>query len=65
MIGANLNGPINKIHERPIFSTLWHLQLQLADGLRRVGNFKLPLDGHSGYIISKEAFDLFSRKEWR
>ena len=65
MVGAKPTVPVDKIHKRPTFSTLWHLQLQLFEGLRKVGNVKFPLGGHSGYILSKEAFDLFSGKEWR
>ena len=65
MVGADPTGPIDKIHERPTFSTLWHLQCQIVDGLLKVGNVQFPLDGQSGYILSKETFDLFLRKEWR
>ena len=65
MLGAKLTGPINKIHKRPTFSTLWNIQHHIIDGLRKIGNFKLPLDGHVGYILSKEAFSLLSSKEWR
>ena len=64
MVGGKLTVPINKIHKRPTFSTLWHFQHQLVDGLRKVGNVKPPLDGQSGYILSKYAFSLFSSK-WR
>ena len=53
MVGAKPTGPIDKIHERPTFSTLWHLQLQLVNGLRKVGNANFPLDGRAGYIFSK------------
>ena len=53
MVGAKLTSPIDKIHEQPTFSTLWHLQLQLVDGLRKVGNGQFLIDGHAGYILSK------------
>ena len=53
MVGAKPTGLIDKIHECPTFSTLWHLQHQLVSRLHKVGNFKFPLDGHSGYISSK------------
>ena len=65
MVGAKPTGPIDKIHERPTFSTLWHLQRQLVSRLRKVGNVKFPLDGHSGYILLKEAYTLFSSKYWK
>ena len=65
MFDAKLTGPIDKIDGRPTFRTLWHLQRQLIEGPGKVGNFKLPLEGHVGYILSKEAFTLFSSKEWR
>ena len=55
MVGANPTGPIDNIHERPTFSTLWHLQRQLVNGLRKVGKVNFPLDVHSGYILSKYA----------
>ena len=47
MVGVKPTGPIDKIHERPTFSTLWHLQRQLVDRLRKVGNVKSPLEGHA------------------
>ena len=53
MVGVKPTGPIDKIHERPTFRTLWHLQLQPVNGLRKVLNVKLPLEGHNGYILSK------------
>ena len=65
MIGAKLAGPINKIHERPTFSNLWHLRRHLVDGLQKLGKFKFYLGGHDGYILLKEAFALFSNKEWK
>ena len=65
MASAKLTGPINKINERPNFSTLWYLHRQLVYGLRTVGNFKFPLDGHAGYILLKNSFALFLSKEWR
>ena len=65
MVIAKLTGPIDKIHERPTFSTLCHLQIQIVNDLRKVGNVKFPLDGHAGYTLPKEAFALFSGKEWR
>ena len=57
-------GPIDPIHERPTFSSLWHLQQQLVEGLWKVKNTDYPNGGHSGYILSKEAFALYSMKEW-
>ena len=50
MVGAKPTDPINKIHKCPIFSTLWHLQRQIIDGLFKVGNAKFSLDSHTGYI---------------
>ena len=65
MVGAKPTEPIDKTHERPTFSTLWNLQRQLVDRLRKVGNIKFPIDGHVGYMLSKESFALLLRKEWR
>ena len=48
MVGAKPTVPVDKIHKRPTFSKLWHLQSQLVDGLRKVGNFKSPLESHVG-----------------
>ena len=62
MVGANPTGPIDNIHEGLTFITLWHLKFQLIDNLHKVGNFKFPLDGHSGYILSKDSYALFSSK---
>ena len=64
-VGAKLTGPIDKIHERPKFSTLWHLKRQLVNGLCKVGNLKFSLEGHASYILSKGAFAIFSSKEWK
>ena len=64
LVGAKPVGPIDPIHERPTFSSLWHLQQQLVEGLRKVTNTAYQNDGHSGYILSKEAFALYSTKEW-
>ena len=65
MVGAKPTGPIDKIHEYPIFNIIWHLQHELVDGIRKLGNAKFPLDGHIGYILLKETFGLFLRKEWK
>ena len=65
MVGAKPTGPIEKIHERPTFSTLRHLQCQIVSRLRKVEKVKFHLDGHSGYILSKEASTLFSSKDWK
>ena len=51
IVSAKPTGPIENIHERPKFSTLWHLQLQIVDRIRKVGKFKFPLDVHAGYIL--------------
>ena len=64
LVGAKPVGPTDPIHECPTFSSLWHLQQQLVEGLRKVTNTAYPNDGHSGYILSKEAFALYSTKEW-
>ena len=64
LVGAKPVGPINPIHESPTFSSLWHLQQQLVEGLRKVTNMAYPNDGQWGYILSKEAFYLYSNKEW-
>ena len=65
VVGTKLTGPINKIHERPTFSTLWHVHRQLAYSLHKVGNVNPPLVGHTCYILLKATFTLFSSKEWR
>ena len=65
MVGAKPTGPIDKIHERPTFSTIWYLQCQVFNRICKAGNFNSPLDVHSGYILSKGAFALFSSKEWK
>ena len=62
LVAAKPVGPIYPIHERPTFSSLWHLQQQLVEGLGKVTNTAYPNDGHSGYILSKEAFALYSTK---
>ena len=64
LVGAKPVGPINPIHERPTFPSLWHPQQQLVEGLRKVTNTAYPNDGHLGYILSKEEFALYSTKEW-
>ena len=33
--------------------------------LRKVTNTAYPNDGHSGYILSREAFSLYLTKEWQ
>ena len=65
LVGAKPVGPINPIHERPTFSSLWHLQQQLLLGIQKVTNTAYPNDCHSGYITSGEAFALYSTKEWQ
>ena len=62
MVSAKPTGPIDKIHKHLTFSNLCHLQSQLVDDLRKVGNVKYPLDWHASYILSKEEFNLFSVK---
>ena len=47
MVGAKPTGPINKIHKQPNFSTLWHSQRQIFNGIRKVGNVKSSLDVHT------------------
>ena len=64
LVGSKPVGPIDGIHERPTFSSLWHLQKQLVEGLRKLTNTAYPNDGHLGYILSREAFALYSTKEW-
>ena len=65
LLGPKLVGPIDPIYERPTFSSLWHLQQQLVEGLQKVTNTAYPNDGRSGYILSREAFALYSTKEWQ
>ena len=62
LVGATPMGPIGPIHERPTFSSLWHLQQQLVEGLQKVTNTAYPNDGQLGYILSLEAFSLFPAK---
>ena len=65
MVSVKPTGPIDKIQKRLTFSTLWHLQCRLLNILRKVRNVKFPIGGHSGYILSQEAFTLFLNKEWK
>ena len=65
LVGTKPVGPIDPIHERPTFSSLWHLQQHLVEGLRKVTNTAYTNDGHSGYILSREAFALYLTKEWQ
>ena len=65
MVGAKPTIPIDKIHWCSTFSTLWHLQRKIINEIRKLGNVKYPLDGHAGYILLKDAFTLFSSKEWK
>ena len=65
LVGAKPVGPIDPIHERPTVSSLWHLQQQLVGGLQKVTTTAYPNDSHSGYILSREAFDLYLTKEWQ
>ena len=62
LVGAKPVGTIDPIHERPTFSSLWHLQQQLVEGLQKVTNKAYPNDGQSGYIISQELFALYLNK---
>ena len=64
LVGAKPVGPINPINECPAFSSRWHLQKQLVEGLRKVTNTAYPNDAHSGYILSREEFAIYSTKEW-
>ena len=64
MVGAKLTDPIEKIHKRPTFGTLWNLQRQLVDDLQKVAYIKYPFDSYSRYILLKETFGSFSNKEW-
>ena len=63
LVGAKPVGPIDPIHERPTFSSIWHLQQKLGEGLQKVTNTTYTNDGHSGYILSREAFALYLTKE--
>ena len=48
LVVANSVGPIDQIHKRITFSSLWHLRQQLVEGLRKVTNTVYPNDVHSG-----------------
>ena len=63
-VGAKPVGPIDPIHECPTFSYLWHLQQQLVEGTRKLTNTAYSNYGRLRYIVSKEAFALYSTKEW-
>ena len=56
-------GPIDPIHGSPTFSSFWHLQQQLVESLCKVTNTAYPNDVHWWYILSREAFALYSTKE--
>ena len=62
IFGVKPTFPIDKIHERPKFRILWNLQCQLVDVLHKLGNANSSLDGHTGYILLKEAFTIFFSK---
>ena len=53
MVDANPNSPIENIHKHPTFRMLWNLQRQIINDICKVGNFKPPLDGYSGYVFFK------------
>ena len=64
LVRAKPVGPIDTIHERPTFSSLWYLQQQLVESLCKVTNTAYPNDVHWWYILSREALALYSTKEW-
>ena len=48
MVGVKPTFPIDKIHDRPTFSTLWNIQCQLVGGLQKLVSVKYPLDVNAG-----------------
>ena len=59
-----LLSPIQKIHGRPTFGSLWHLAQQFYDALRKLNNADHPTDGWSGCLMTPEEFALRSATAW-
>ena len=59
-----LLSPIQKIHGRPTFGSLWHLAQQFSDALRKLDHADHPTDGWSGYLMTPEEFALRSATAW-
>ena len=59
-----LLSPIQKIHGRPTFRSLWHLAQQFYDALRKLDHADHPSDGWSGYLMTPEEFALHSATTW-
>ena len=55
-----LLSPIQKIHGRPTFGSLWYLAQQFYDALRKLDHADHPTDGWSGYLMTPEEFALRS-----
>ena len=59
-----LLSPIQKIHGRPTFGSLWHPAQQLYDTLRKIDHADHPTDVWSGYLMTPEEFALRSATAW-
>ena len=59
-----LLSPIQKIHGRPTFGSLWHTAQQFYDALRKLDHADHPTDGWSGYLMTPEEFSLRSATTW-
>ena len=59
-----LLSPIQEIHDRPTFGSLWHLAQQFYDALRNLDHADHPMDGWSGYLMTPEEFALRSATAW-
>ena len=60
-----LLSPIQKIHGRPTFGSLWHLAQQIYEALRKLDHKDHPTDGWSGYLMAPEEFAVPSATEWK
>ena len=59
-----LMNQIQKIQGRPTFGSLWHLAQAFYDALRKLDHVDHPIDGWSGYLMTKEEFALRSATNW-
>ena len=60
-----LLSPIQKIHGRPTFGSLWHLAQQTYEALQKLDHEDHPTDGWSGYLMTPKEFALRSAAEWK
>jgi hypothetical protein len=56
---------IRPIQGRPTFRGLWHLSQALSECLGKLGHPIHPEFGFAGYMMTPEAYALYSQTEWR